>query len=405
MLATAFLAATLAAAPPIPLDAARRAFDEARIASEEDNGKLWGRPLYGPMIFVDPQTRFAVADRADEKRTLKADHGVFTGTLPPDVIIANTATNWNGTRWTMVMWQSVGSSTVSRRRLLLHESFHRIQDDLGLPQGDGDNAHLDTLDGRYWFLLELRALSAALRNENRNAAIADALAFRAKRRALFEKAAAAETALEDNEGLAEYTGYALRGTGPEETRLRMARILDTLDRNDSFVRGFAYSSGPAYGLLLDALSPGWTRTFKRGDDMAATLGAAAKVTAGDADARAAAYGASVLRAQEEKRDRDHRELLARLRARLVDGPTLELPMGQFGFDPNAVIPLGKEGNAHPSLDVSGPWGTIHADEGARITADYSAIVVSASDREKLKLNAGWKVVPGVRPGDLRVTPE
>src|SRR5438046_536044 len=96
MLATALLAATLAAAPPIPLDAARRAFDEARLASEDDDGKLWGRALYGPMIFVDPQTRFAVADRADEKGALQADHGVFPGTLPPDVVLANTATNWNG---------------------------------------------------------------------------------------------------------------------------------------------------------------------------------------------------------------------------------------------------------------------------------------------------------------------
>src|ERR1043165_5081810 len=85
---------------PIPLDRAQGAFAEAKLASDEDGGKTWGRPLYGPMIFVDPKTRFAVANQADTGGLLKEDHGVFVGALPKDVIIANTATNWSGVRWT-----------------------------------------------------------------------------------------------------------------------------------------------------------------------------------------------------------------------------------------------------------------------------------------------------------------
>src|SRR5258708_4143208 len=83
------------------------------------------------------------------------------------VVVANTATTWNGVHWTMIMWGSICERSVPRRRLMLHECFHRIQDEAGLPAGANDNAHLDSLDGRYWFLLELRALAVALRSEDR----------------------------------------------------------------------------------------------------------------------------------------------------------------------------------------------------------------------------------------------
>src|SRR5690349_3530731 len=286
-----FLAATLPTTP-IPLGAARRTFDDVRVASDEDGGKLWGRPLYGPTLFVDPQTRYVVANQQDASGILKASGGVFEGTLPKDVVIANTATDWAGTHWTMVMWGAVSPVSVARRRLVLHECFHRIQNDLGLPATNANNPHLDTLEGRYWYLLELRALSAALKGEKQ--AIADALAFRAKRRSLFADAAANERALEANEGLAEYTGFALRGTGAEETRLAIARRLDGTDRGESFVRSFAYSTGPAYGLLLDIANPGWRGSFHKDSDFAELLKVAPSA---DPVARAAAYGGETLRAE------------------------------------------------------------------------------------------------------------
>jgi hypothetical protein len=403
LIASLLLAATLDT--PIPLDRARNAFAEAKLASDEDAGKMWGRALYGPMIFVDPKTRFAVANQPDGNGALKADNGVFTGTLPDSLTIANTATKWNGIKWTMVLWPALGERATSQRALLLHECWHRVQDDLGFPATQGDNAHLDSLDGRVWFLLELRALAKALRNEDRPAAINDALLFRAKRRALFPAAAKNEHDLEANEALAEYTGFALRGTPDSESRIIFARRLDNVDRNTSFVRGFAYLTGPAYGLLLDAIAPGWTRTLKVSDDLSDVLSKAFKVTpTGDADARALAYDGAALRTLEEKRDRENRERVAAYRALLVDGPVIELPMANanYGFDPNAVVPLGDAGNVHPNLSVSADWGVISTDRGARIASDFSMFIFSAADRDKLKLNDGWEIVAGSRAGDWRV---
>lgn len=416
MLAPLLLVAATAAAPapatpatsPIPFDAARRAFEEVRLASEEDGGRLWGKPLDGPILFVDPTTRAIVANHADAQGALHAESGLFVGTLPPTVGIANTALDWSGTRWTMVMWDEVAEQTVPRRRLLLHECFHRIQDEIGLPMTAPDNAHLDALDGRYWLLLEMRALAAALRTDKPQEAMADAAAFRARRRTIYPAAADAERALENNEGLAEYTGFALRGTSDEETRLAVARWrLDSAAEKGTLVRSFAYATGPAWGLLLDELAPDWRKSYRATSDLAATAVAAAKLTLpANVDARAALYDGAALRRAEETRAKQQAERVARYRKRLVDGPLLLIPttIGHFGFDPNAVVPLGADGNAHPQLAVTGDFGEITSDQGARITADWSTIVFAAEDRARLKLQPGWTLVPGKRPGDLVVAP-
>jgi hypothetical protein len=367
-------------------------FDNARIASAEDAGKLWGTPLYGPMMIVDGNTREFVRNDGT------------SGTLPKETIVANTASTIDGTLTTMIALQSLGATAVQQRRLAMHECWHRIQNDIGFPASNPNNAHLDTVDGRVSLQLELRALAAALRatGKERTDAIRDAVAFRFARRAQFKEAGELERALENNEGLAEYTGVALRGTPAEESRLVIAREIEHVDPKTSFVRGFAYLTGPAYGLLLDEAKPGWTRTYKVTDDLAIVLYGSDKAPA---LLRGARYGAAGLRTSEEKRDSEQRERVARYRARLVDGPVIELPMGQFGFDPNTVVSLGDAGNAYPTFNVTGAWGHISVDQGARIPNDWSKIFVAAQDRGKLELKPTCKLVPGKRDGDWRVSCE
>jgi hypothetical protein len=378
--------------PAIPYEAAKHVFDHAHLASDEDGGKLWGVPLYGPLVFADPKTRTYVRENGTG------------GELPAGVIVANTATKIDDELTTIISWPAIsGGPATAQRRLAMHECFHRIQDGIGFPANSPNNAHLDSVDGRYWLKLELRALATALRGTGdvRTAAIRDAVAFRAARREAFAGAAETERALENNEGLAEYTGWALRGTPPEESRLTFARHLDRIDPATSFVRGFAYETGPAYGLLLDVLMPGWTRKYKATDDLAAFTGIAGGKPSPET------YGGAELRTAEEKRDRDQRERVARFRARLVDGPVLELPMegAHYGFDPNGVTALGDAGNGYESLEITAPWGRISVDKGARIAKDWNTAYVAAEDRGKLQLEPGWKVVTGPRQGDLRVTRE
>src|SRR3954454_10406766 len=193
-------------------------FGEAKVASDADAGALWGVRLYGPMMFADPRSRAVVANQADAEGKLKREGDVWTGTLPPNVGIANTATNWAGVRWTMIMWGALGQFRQDRVRLMMHECFHRVQDGIGLPAVDAVNNHLDTMDGRIWLQLEWRALDRALRTSGveRKQALANALAFRDHRRQLIASAAKAESALERNEGLAEYTGVRIAAATPVE---------------------------------------------------------------------------------------------------------------------------------------------------------------------------------------------
>ena len=112
----------------------------------------------------------------------------------------------------MVIWPLPSDANV-RGVLLMHESWHRIQDRVGFPGSAPKNEHLDTPEGRYWLQLEWRALAAALERdgEGRRRAIEDALVFRARRRQVFPAAAKQERLLEMHEGAAEYTGVKLCG--------------------------------------------------------------------------------------------------------------------------------------------------------------------------------------------------
>src|SRR5713226_2210476 len=131
---------------------------------------------------------------------------------------------------------------------------------------------LDTRDGRLWLQLEWRALAAALtsRGKQRRRAIADALLFRAYRRAIFPQAASEECEMELHEGLAEYTGVKLSGS-TNLAQYVVDKNLKEATSNQTFVRSFAYATGPAYGILLDGTGTNWRKGLKKDDDLGLLL--------------------------------------------------------------------------------------------------------------------------------------
>src|SRR5689334_19063818 len=245
--------------PAIDPAKARQYFAEAKALSDRDDGVLWKVQLCGPLLFVDPGTRYAVANQADAEGKLKPLDGVFAGTAPEELGFANTATKWSGVEWTMVVWP-LPTYKQPRTRLMLHECFHRVQSQIGLNPADAQNGHLDSLDGRIWLQMEWRALEHAFwqQGEERKRDMADAIYFRNYRRSLFPAAAASEDALEMHEGMAEYTGFKLSTSSPEEYAVVVAAWLRAAPtRTPSYGRSFAYTSGPAYGGLLDLANKSW----------------------------------------------------------------------------------------------------------------------------------------------------
>lgn len=429
---------TAAQAPPIDTAKARQYFAEAKALSDKDNDMLWKVPLCGPLLFVDPNTRSTVANQADAEGKLKPLEGVFEGAAPPELGVANTAMKWAGVEWTMVMWP-LPQYKQPRMRLMMHECFHRVQAQIGLQPTDAQNGHLDSLDGRIWLQMEWRALEHAFWQDlnARRKDISDAIYFRNYRRSLFPEAAKNENALEMNEGMAEYTGFRLSTSSPEEYAVAVAAWLRAAPtRTPSYGRSFAYTSGPAYGGLLDSAvstpqgarhlnlrSRDWRKGLTPTTDLGQLLARAYAVklptTTDKAEAirRAERYDGSEVIAIETEKEVKHQARLAAARKAFVDGPVLVLPVGQefnYTFDPNAVLTLDDKLTLYEGeIQVSDTWGLLKITEGVLFVRDNGRIlrvqVPAPADVSKtpltgkgwtLDLKPPWQVVPEGRAGDF-----
>jgi len=368
------------------------AFAALREACEADNGALWGVRLCGPLRIVDPQTRAVWASQQDDGGLLqrRADGG-WTGVLPEGVPVANSTVEWAGVRWIMIM-QPLSEDPVELRVLVLHESWHHIQDTLGLPARESQNAHLETEMGRYYLRLEMRALSTALLSSGRarREAAADALLFRAARHAAFPAAAAAETALDRNEGLASYTGVRLAlGDGADAYA---ARSLDGQDGSTVFSRTYAYRTAPAYGILLDQRSRGWRRAL--GDSAPADLLARAirvrEPTRRRVADRAERYGGPEIAAEERRWAEARRVRVEGLRRTFSENPRLELPISriQLEFDPGQVEQIEGLGTLYGVITARDAWGEVRVVGGAVIAEDFSHLILPAPNPDRLS-GAGW----------------
>ncbi|MCI0363592.1 MAG: hypothetical protein L0Y44_03275 [Phycisphaerales bacterium] len=411
----------------IDFDLAAKFFAQAKLISEQDGGRLWGVPLYGPILFVDPGSRQVVANQADVEGLLVPRGNMHVGSLPLEQNIANTAVRWAGVHWTMIMWP-LPENRYQRGKLMAHEMFHRIQDQVGLGARDADNTHLDTAEGRIWMRLEWRALTEALigADAGRRQAIEDALLFRAVRRASFPDAAAPERGLELNEGLAEYTGFCAGGWPVEILADRAAVQAEDYEARPAIVRNFAYASGPAYGILLDESGASWRRGLTTDSDLGELLRSAlnielAGVSKEEALRRIGKYGGEAVVKQETERETRRKQRQAAFKARFVDGPTLTLPrVGEirYSFNPNGVEAFGEVGTVYITTRVTDEWGVLDVTaDGALMIRDGAVVgrfIVPASEGSDLKgtsfkgagwtleLNDGWALKVGKRSGDYVV---
>jgi hypothetical protein len=425
LLSSSMLVVSIPAAPQeqgIDIALAHKYFQEAATICKQDNGKLWGHTLCGPMIFFEPRTRMVVANQSDAEGRLTKQGEVFVGRLPDEENAANTATTWAGVRWSMIFWSALTDDRYERDRLMIHESFHRIQNEIGLPMSNPSNTHLDSMPGRIWLQLEWRALRQALafQGAKRQEAATDALIFRLYRRTLFPQAAAEERGLEMNEGLAEYTGVKLSGRTETDLHTFLTGRLEHVNDRPSFVRSFAYESGPFYGLLLDEVNINWRQNLKPADDLGLLLQTALSIKLpanlkAEAEKRADRYDGEQLRASETARENERLARIAKYRAQLVDGPVLILQLSNgvnYSFNPNNLIPLDSLGTIYPNVRITDVWGILEVTGGALMVSENgrpARLYVSApADLHTrslqgagwtLQLNDGWTLEPAQRKGD------
>ncbi len=398
-------------APPVVAqvdrERAREYFREAQVLCERDGGRLWGVSICAPMVIADRRTQ-----------TIATSQPAPEAARPRLLGIVNAPVQWGGATWGAYIWDDVVNATPRHRReIFLHELFHGVQPRLGLAVPALATEHLDAMDGRYWLRLEWRALARALRESGaeRNIAVREALAFRQARYTRYPAGVEDERGQEITEGLAAYTGTVLAADNAADAIVGALDLLAKAEAAESFVRTFAYVSGPAYGLLLDASSPGWTRRVRGTDDLASLVRrAAALEPATDATASAVRYGGTEIREAEEKREQERQERLAELRRRFVDGPVLRIPGGGSGMsDSRGAVVIPGVGTVYfGPFRASGNWGTLEAEMGVLIATDGGSRRVPApvrgvdgtfaGDGWTFKPAAGWVVREGARRGDYEV---
>jgi hypothetical protein len=387
---------------------AKRYFDEATQLCERDAGRLWGVSLCGPMVIVDQATETRATSQPEPD-----------GQPPPFSGFADGPVSWGGLRWfSWPLYMLPEEDADVRQQIMLHGLFHRIQPELGLTPSDGFNEHLDTFEGRVWMQLEWRALRRAVESSgsDRAEAIADALAFRRERRRLFPGAADNERRDEIREGLATYTGIAVWANSPADAQRAAASAL--AGGEWSFVGQFEAASGPAYGVLLDDLMPGWHRQVRGTSDLGDLLASAAnRPPTTDVAVAAARYDGAALRTSEEARDRAQQARVAELRQRFVDGPVLTMPAGGSGTsDSRGSVGIPGVGTVFfDNYTLSAQWGRLNANDGVLRAADGATLSVPVTgplegttlqgDGWSATLNPGWVVRPAARPGSFTIIRE
>src|SRR5438128_11554040 len=204
---------------------------------------------------------------------------------------------------------------------------------------------------------------------------------------MFPKAAEEERGLEFREGLAEYTGTAFAEPLLEKRIPHLVEARRDAEKKPSFVRSFAYASGPAWGAILEMQDPGWTRHVEPA--------LSRQEQAGEQVLHPERYGGSDLLASENVRDEQKQATLREFRARFIDGPVLVLPLRKFSFEmnPNEATPFESFGTVFPTLTLRDDWGVIVVKRGgALMSSDWMRLTVPAKAEDyELTLNPGWQI--------------
>lgn len=396
-------------------------FNEIKVETSKHQ-ELWARDLYAPILLVNPNTRQIFANFSDTAGYLKQIGEIYSGILPNKINIANTAINWNGRRWAMVMLP-LPVNKQERLNLLAHELFHVSQPSLGFQLFNTENNHLDKKDGRIYLRLELEALKSAIQTNNeieRKIHITNALTFRKYRYSLYPAADTTENLLELNEGLAEYTGSVISGRDEKQSIEHFVQSINAFLANPTFVRSFAYLTVPIYGYLLDYTKKGWNREITIKTNLTNYFIKAFDISLPN-DLKKASdlilnqYNGEVIISEEKAREEKAKNLIAEYKSKFITQPHFELIFEQMNisFDPRNIMPIEDKGTVYWNIRVTDNWGILMVEKEALISPNWDKISVTipikienkkiSGDGWTLELKDGYSVAKNENTGNYILT--
>ena len=389
------------------MEKAAPCFENLKKVSDADKGKLWGKTLYGPTMFVDVQTRNLVANQQNKENSFEQKGDLFFGQLPEDIIIANTSISYCGEDWTCVIWDG-SRDLLTNTHLLIHESLHRIQDEIGLPSCGSSNQHLDETEGELLLKLELGILKDLLQNDSKDLTegLRDAMTVRKYRQTMFPNGN--ENQFECHEGMAEYTAFKLLPLDNDNEAIRIrkglvaAAIAKGMD-GSGFGNSFAYLTGPAYGLLIDEMIPDWRNGIRSGktipDVISTEVAIPDTIDNTEIERISACYGLTEYLNKERNRLEARDKEDAELRARFSESKWLVIPNDNinFGFNPSErLVAYDTIGVICNTMQLRGSFGTLEVGNGIMRTHNWSNFIIPYSEDHcdaKISLNPGYAIEP------------
>lgn len=381
----------------------RKTFTDVETICDKDNGALWGKNLWGPILFIDRETRAIIANQQDSEGTLKKVENLYCGTFPSDNIVANSTTNIWGTFWATV--SMLPEDDFTRNSLFIHEAFHRLQPELGVTNKGYENNHLDNITARILMKLEWSALKTSISKSDSIDchSILDALIFRNYRRSLFPGSDSMENRFEIHEGLAEYTSNKLCSSSVEELEGHLLAKHEDYWNKESLVRSFGYYSGFFYAFLLDRAKISWRGSVTSSTDLGMLLRDSLNLIMPlnlqrAYDSIKTNYNYSAIKDSEELILKTKEALIRKYTDSFLKNPVLKIGLiyPHFGFNVNSLQPLDSCGVVYETIVIIDEWGTLNvSSEGCMISNDWSYALVPATFikvKENKIQSTSWELI-------------
>lgn len=369
-----------------------------------DNGRLWGKNLYGPLMFIDRSTRRIISNSPDEEGFLKYNDGIYTGVYPKDLLISNAPLHFGGVLFAMAPLPAEEDEFRIKTRAV-HGLFHRFQEIKGLSSSGYNTNNMDEKQARLWIKLEWKALQKAITSEGseRTLATRDALIFRGANRELYQNDAIDENHFENYEGLATFTYTLLCTNSCEEYRANLFENLNRIYAMQSYARSYGFIHGALYATLLHdngfnfsmINSPNFDLGKAVKDLYAVELPEFCRDVAGSI---AINYDIATINEEEEKRLADIRESMNKQISLFTEKPVVYIALESpyFDFEPENVHALDTLGTIYNSIRVSDSWGKLTVDKGGcLISNNFKNLRITAKEfrAERNRISGeGWNLI-------------
>jgi hypothetical protein len=367
----------------------------------KDNGKIWGKNLYGPLMFVDRKSRKIYANMPDNEGLLKLKDGIYTGLYPTEIIIGNTNRNFGGVWFAIILIPSVEDEYRIKTRAIT-ELFKYFQTTRGIYSEMVNTRYMNQKNARFWLKLEWKALRNAISNsgEERIQSLRDALIFRGARRELYKESENLENRIEISEGLPNFTSVRLCTETDEDYANRIIQQIDMVYGFPSYSYSFGTLNGGLYSYFLYLKGFDFLTIKEQNTDLGnivrevyqIELPAILRDVAGSI---ALNYDIDGIYREEDARETGIRQRIREQIGTFTEKPVvyIDLFSPYFGFEPENVNPLDTLGTLYSTLRVSDNWGKLIVEKGGTLVSNnLKSIRITAKNIKESKTETtgeGW----------------